>query len=57
MFLSEVAKKIIQSRLYDKEIIINTKDLDNYIINTDAFKTNTKMYDYIVNNYGTLIIN
>jgi hypothetical protein len=54
--LSAIGKKIIQSRLLDKGIIIDTKDLDNYILNTESFTDNNQMYDFIVNNYGTLVI-
>lgn len=55
--LSNVSKKIIQSRLYDRGIIIDTRDLDNYIINVESFIDNNSMYDFIVNNYGTLVKN
>jgi hypothetical protein len=54
--LSNISKKIIQSRLYDKGIIINIADLDNYIINPDDFTDNNSMFDFIVNNYNKLII-
>ncbi len=54
--LSAISKKIIQSRLYDRGIIIDIKELDNYIIDTDTFTDNNQMFDFIVNNYGTLVL-
>jgi len=56
MQLTATAKKIITSRLYDKGIIINPEQLNNYIINSDNFTDNNTMYNFIVNNYGRLII-
>ena len=56
MQLTATAKKIITSRLYDKGIIINPEQLNNYIINSDNFTDNNSMYDFIVNNYGKLVI-
>lgn len=54
--LSAISKKIIQSRLLDRGIVIDTRDLDNYIVNTNTFEDNNSMYDFVVNNYGTLVI-
>ena len=56
MQLTTTAKIIITARLYDKGIIIRPSDLDNYIINSDNFTDNNSMYDFIVNNYGKLVI-
>lgn len=56
MRLNETSKKIIVSRLYDKGIMIKPSNLDNYIIDPDTFADYNAMYDFIVNNYGKLII-
>ena len=54
--LSAISKQIIQSRLYDKGIIINTSDLDNYLIDPNSYTDNKVMYNDIVNNWNRLII-
>jgi len=54
--LTSIGKNIIISRLYDKNIKVNNKDLDNYIIDIDNFKSLNDMYDFIVSNYNKLII-
>jgi hypothetical protein len=54
--LSGIAKNIITSRLYDKGIKINPSDLDNYIVDAGSFNTLNDMYDFIVNNFNSLII-
>lgn len=54
--LTYTSKKIIQSRLLDKNIAINITDLDNYIIDIDNFTDLNAMYNFIVENYNKLII-
>lgn len=54
--LTYTSKKIIQSRLLDKNIIIDITELDHYIINKNNFTDLNSMYNYIVNNWGLLII-
>jgi hypothetical protein len=54
--LSSIGKKIIQSRLLDRGIVIDINNLDNYIIDANIFIDNNSMYDFIVNNYGMLVI-
>ena len=54
--LSAISKKIIKSRLEDKGIFINESDLDNYIIATNSFTDCDSMYNFIVDNFGKLMI-
>ena len=54
--LSAISKKIIKSRLEDKGIFINVNDLDNYIIDKNSFTDYDNMYNFIVDNFGKLII-
>lgn len=54
--LTLISKKIIQSRLYDKGIIVNMEELDNYIVDPDLFSDLNSMYNSIVNNYNSLVI-
>ena len=56
--LTNIGKKIVISRLID--IGISMQDADNYVdnilINSDSFSDYNTMYDFIVANYGKLII-
>ncbi len=52
--LSGIAKKIIESRLYDKGV--KGVNLDNILIDPDDFKELNDMYDWVVNNYNVLEI-
>jgi hypothetical protein len=52
--LSGIAKKIIESRLYDKGV--KAVNLDNILIDPDDFKELNDMYDWVVNNYNVLEI-
>ena len=56
--LTNIGKKIVISRLID--IGISMQDASNYVdsilINADNFSDYNTMYDFIVANYGTLII-
>lgn len=56
--LSSIGKKIVVSRLIDTGISI--QDASNYVanilINEDNFSDYNLMYDFIVANYGKLII-
>lgn len=54
--LSATAKKIIQSRLYDKGIKVELTDLDTILIDTDNYEDNNTMYNAVVENYEKLII-
>lgn len=54
--LSLISKKIIQSRLYDKGISIQLSDLDNYIIDNNRFTDFNEMFDFIIDNFKTLVI-
>lgn len=55
--LTYISKKIIQSRLLDKGIIIDISDLDNILIDNNSFTNLNSMYDCIVSNWNKLIIN
>lgn len=55
--LTTISKQIIQSRLLDKNINVTLLDLDNILIDPDSFKDNNTMYNFIVSNWGILIIN
>ena len=56
--LTNIGKKIVVSRLMDNGISI--QDANNYVnnilINADNFGDYNSMYDFIVANYGKLII-
>ena len=56
--MTNIGKKIVISRLID--IGISMQDADNYVdnilINSDSFSDYNTMYDFIVANYGKLII-
>ena len=56
--MTNIGKKIVVSRLID--IGISMQDASNYIdnilINSDNFSDYNSMYDFIVANYGKLII-
>lgn len=54
--LTTISKKIIQSKLYDKGIIITMEELDNYIIDPEQFDDLNSMYNSIVNNFNQLTI-
>lgn len=59
MTLSAISKNIIASRLYDAGIRDTKKIneyLDNVLIDPATFTDNNSMFDFIVNNYGKLII-
>lgn len=59
MRLSAIAKKIIASRLYDAGITDQSEVsayLDNVIINRESFFDNNSLFDFIVCNYGKLVI-
>lgn len=57
--LSSIAKKIIANRLYDTGVT-DTKQvneyLNNIVIDSAAFTDNNSMFNFIVNNYGKLLI-
>jgi len=59
MTLTAIAKKIITTRLYDAGVT-DTKQvneyLNNIIIDSAAFTDNNSMFNFIVNNYGKLLI-
>jgi len=55
--LTGIGKKIIVSRLYDIGIKVNEYDLDTILINPNDFESNNDMYGFIVENWGTLVIN
>ena len=59
MTLSAIAKNIITNRLYDAGIT-DTKRvneyLNNIIIDSTAFTDNNSMFNFIVGNYGKLLI-
>ena len=56
--LTNIGKKIVVSRLIDTGV--SMQDASNYVnnilINTDNFGDYNSMYDFIVANYGKLII-
>ena len=56
--MTNIGKKIVISRLID--IGISMQDASNYanniLINADNFSDYNSMYDFIVKNYGKLII-
>ena len=56
--LTNIGKKIVVSRLIDAGV--SMQDASNYVnnilINTDNFSDYNSMYDFIVANYGKLII-
>ena len=56
--MTNIGKKIVISRLID--IGISMQDADNYVnnilINEENFSDYNSMYDFIVANYGKLII-
>ena len=56
--LTNIGKKIVISRLID--VGISMQDANNYVnnilINADNFSDYNTMYDFIVANYGKLII-
>ena len=56
--LTNIGKKIVVSRLIDTGV--SMQDADNYVnnilINADSFSDYNSMYDFIVANYGKLII-
>ena len=57
--LSPISKNIIASRLYDagiKDTKRVNEYLNNIIIDSAAFTDNNSMFNFIVNNYGKLLI-
>ena len=59
MRLSAVAKNIIASRLYDagiKDTKRVNEYLNNILIDSTSFTDNNSMFNFIVNNYGKLVI-
>ena len=56
--LTNIGKKIVVSRLIDTGV--SMQDASNYVnnilINVDNFSDYNSMYDFIVANYGKLII-
>lgn len=56
MRLSNIAKKIITARLVDRNIKIDESELDDYIIDSERFADNNSMYNFVVENFGKLII-
>jgi len=54
--LTNVGKKIIYNRLIDKNINIDITELDHYLIDPNKFWDLNSMYNYIVDNWGFLII-
>ena len=56
--LTNIGKKIVVSRLIDTGV--SMQDADNYVnnilINADSFSDYNSMYNFIVANYGKLII-
>jgi len=56
--LSSIGKKIVVSRLIDNRISISVaeKYIENLLIDSDDFTDYNSMYDFIVANYGKLII-
>ena len=56
--LTNIGKKIVVSRLIDTGV--SMQDASNYanniLINADSFGDYNSMYDFIVANYGKLII-
>ena len=56
--LTNIGKKIVISRLIDIGISMQDADkyVDNILINTENFSDYNSMYDFIVANYGKLII-
>jgi len=59
MILSAIAKNIIASRLYDAGAT-DTKQVNEYlsniIIDSATFTDNNSMFNFIVGNYGKLLI-
>jgi hypothetical protein len=56
MRLSNIAKKIITERLRDQGTIIDESEIDNYIVDAESFADNNTMYNFVVENFGKLII-
>ena len=56
--LTNIGKKIVISRLIDIGISMQDADkyVDNILINTENFSDYNSLYNFIVANYGKLII-
>jgi len=57
--LSSIAKKIIANRLYDAgvtDIKQVNEYLNNILIDSATFTDNNTMFNFIVSNYGKLVI-
>ena len=56
--LTNIGKKIVVSRLIDTGVSMQDADnyVDNILINADNFSDYNTMYNFIVANYGKLII-
>ena len=56
--LTNIGKKIVISRLIDTGVSMQDADkyVDNILINTENFSDYNSLYNFIVANYGKLII-